>query len=215
MNVRHLAIGVIALIGVYLISAFSVPAPGSTIHATSDRFWSLARLNADEVESFVSLESMTESVDLIVIGHIVATSPSRSFRAMEADAEIDTAWYASVQVVADWSSSTVVEPTFEVFFPTKFHYEVFLAAATPGETAIFFLRNKEVAALAAGWPKADASKESQYFMLANQEQALLRDLGGKVHVVDTESRDFTSALEGTSFEGLVAKVKALRGLGPT
>ena len=38
---------------------------------------------------------------------------------MDINAEVDTAWYASVQPIPDWTSSPVDKPSFEVFFPAR------------------------------------------------------------------------------------------------
>lgn len=153
---------------------------------------------------------MTRSADVVRVGHVVATGPSRSFRAMDEKAEVDTAWYAYVEVAADWSSSKTTN-RFEVFFPLKATYDTFLDADLPGESAVFFLRSKEHAALIEGWSARDAARERPYAMFVNQDEGLLRDINGKVHAVADDSNDFTKALEGTSFADLVSTVKATLG----
>jgi hypothetical protein len=182
-----------------------------TQHQVSDTFGALTKLNGDSVEAFKSLEAIAESADTVVVGRVVATGPSRSFRAMETDAEVDTAWYAYVDVATDWSSPPIDMVRVEVFFPVKAQYDRFLRAELSSEPAMYFLRNKEQAALVAGWSTEAAAAESPYLMLVNQEQALLRNIGGRVHIVDLGSKDFPAPLNGTSFEDLVNQVKSIRG----
>ena len=91
LGARRFLVVALALAGIYVVNSVAAADDVSSRHRASDQFWGLTRLRADEVESFDSLEEMTKSADAVVVGHVVDTGPSRSFRAMDEKAEVDTA----------------------------------------------------------------------------------------------------------------------------
>lgn len=159
------------------------------------------------METFDTLDEMAKSVDMIVDGRIVGIGPSRVIR----EDEQSIAWYGSVTVAVGRTFKGAAADTveFEVFFSQQGRYEKFLEASLPQERAIMFLRNKEIAALAAGWSKSEAAAEAHYNMLVNQTQSHFREMAGGIHVPAPGSGDFTDAWEGRSMIDLERTLAAL------
>lgn len=51
-------------------------------------------------------------------------------------------------------------------------------------------------------------------MLVNQEQGVLRDIGGKVHGTATDDDAFLMSVEGTDFDALVERVREIVDQAP-
>ncbi|HSW42861.1 MAG TPA: hypothetical protein VLM76_10160 [Patescibacteria group bacterium] len=79
-----------------------------------------------------------------------------------------------------------------------------MRSPAPDERALFFIRNKKVAALAAGWPAEQARAKRDYYMLVNMSQGYLRDLSGEVHTPIAADGDL---LGGGRFSDEVAVVR--------
>lgn len=142
---------------------------------------------------------------------MISTAPSRQFQAASDGSETSVAYYADVTVSVErawgWTGDTA---HFEMFFPTARGYAAFLGAAIPTERAVFFLRNKEVAALAAGWPPQLAAEERGFNMLVNMSEGYLREAGSSVVPPVGTDGSFSSQVAGLSLDQVVALVAQAR-----
>lgn len=182
----------------------------------SERFWEIPRLRAVEAESFDTLQDMVNSSDVVVVGRVLEVAPSRIIDARPAniaDSADPDAWfagYASVRLDAEWASPAGGAVTFEVFLSTESKYREFLTAPLPKERSLFFLRNKEVAALSAGWPAELAATERPYFMLVNADQGAIHDINGIAQIAEHDGDGLSSRINGVSFEDILREVTQLR-----
>ncbi len=202
-------ISVLGLIGVAGLALFTMSQNPGTVsddaHVRSDTFWNLSWLTAMEAEGFASLEELTASVDRIVQGRVVAVRPGRDFSNPNGK---EVAKYAAITIAVDRAlkgpSATTVE--IEVFFPSTRRYEAFLSSPPPGETALFFIRNKGTSARANGKDASSIAEEQPFNMLVNLSQSLYRNIDGRVHTQNPAEGDFTNDWEGLMFDDLVDAV---------
>lgn len=159
---------------------------------------------------------MAKSADVVVVDRILDVAPSRIVQARAEssssgpDSDAWFAGYAPVELEVEWASPAGGAHTFEVFLSTESKYREFLNAPMPAERTIFFLRNKETAALAAGWSAEAAAAERPYFMLVNAEQGAIHDVDGVAQITEDDADDLSNRVDGVPFDAILAEVIRLR-----
>jgi hypothetical protein len=203
---------VVALAAVALIAAAIAlfPAPSKvpeSQHQRSDAFWGLTFLRAAEVEVFDSVGQMARSADWVVEGKIAGASPGR---VVTDESGVPIGWNANVRV--DVSATLVGQELksidLEVIFLSKAKFQDFLRQSLPTETAIFFIRNKAVAARHAGWSEPDAEREAGYNMLINMSQSVFRVFDGRIATPDGGASELTATWESQPADTLIRGIQA-------
>ena len=185
-------------------------APDLSPEARSDAFWASLWVNGREAEHYRSLDDMTASADLVVVGRIAEVAEGRVF----VDAGTgDAAYYALATLVIEQHVSGDTEPAEEA---TSIDLELFmttpdllegLRATHPGERSLFFLRDKYVEATFLELPPELRDAEAGYYRLVST-QGLLRDWDRVVEPPVGAEDQFLLDLAGSDFDTLVAELSA-------
>jgi hypothetical protein len=176
--------------------------------AQSDHFWSLTDVRGMSAEEFSSLREMALSADLVVIGKFSDVKKGREWVANPAYVndpvfkEAAMARFADAPIAIEEVIGVPRVPfagpavPLELFLPGPDLVEK-LKATLPQERAIFFLRNKG--------PKDDPHR----YRLTNDYQGILRDIDGRVAVMDPTAGHFLEHLDGTDFSSLVKDLHSI------
>lgn len=209
-RLRQLAIGLIVLTSSFAVGTEMGGAPSSDLYAQSDAFWSQIAVNGMSAEEFSSLEAMAKAADLVVVGRFTDLARGREW--------VANAAYVGDPLLGDYAMARFADAPIAVesilgeprvpFEGTLVPFEIFLPlpnmtddlrSALPQERTIFFFRNKG---------KAD---DPTRYRLTNDEQGILREIDGRVAVLDTGAGHFLERLNGQSFDAVVAELQTLLG----
>jgi len=194
------------VVGVALGGAASGAFNESGGHERSDRFWSLAQVRGMPAEWYDSLTSMALAADAIVVGRVGLVTQGREWRPNDAEwserEPLDPlmARFANL-TVETWDVIGTLPPRASAseivieMFLREADLLPMLQAAVPRERAVFFLRSK-----------ADAP---EFFRLVNDEQGLIRDIGGESHVVGASDSRMLVEVNGLPFDQLLGQLRSI------
>ena len=164
----------------FLLAVASVSAVVAVLQPPNDldrsnEFWRRLHIRASEVEQYDTLEGMAVAADAVVIARITSVSPGRVFGEFVEGPQLDDALvhYASITIEIDeiLAGALPAEDTpslvMEVIVPQPADLPA-LTDQIPTETAIYFLRSKEMEAQRLGLPDNDAKAEGGFYRLVVQ-----------------------------------------------
>lgn len=180
----------------------------------SDKFWSALAVEGSQYTRFASLREMADFSSVVVVGRITAIENGRVFVGDPNDGERGKAYYLSATLAIDevldgqavdrTAKTLVVE-----LFASNRDAIPTIMADVPTEQSIFFLLNKAQHPATAGASAAQKKVEERYYEIIG-DQALLRDIGGKVATrPELDPLDPIAKYEGLTFSDVVAEVRLL------
>jgi hypothetical protein len=175
---------------------------------TSADFWAGVTPGGNNYEHYTSLDAMTKAADLVAVGSVRRISQD-SHRHTElsptdgAFAQLDFKVENVLGGSPEYAAPSILN--LELFMTDPRQYEQF-AARLPAERVLVFLRNKAVEAQLNDWAPEGPDTGHLYYRIVS-DQGVIRDVGGKAVAQDDEG-GFLSAINGTSFDRVVAEVQA-------
>jgi hypothetical protein len=160
-------------------------------------------------EDYPDLSSAVKAADAVVVGRIARVAKGREWVANEAiigDPDVGDRAYARFaaatisveEVIGGTSYELGGELTLELYLP-RAETLAALLETVPTERALFVLRNKG--------PKDTI----EAYRLVNDEQGLIRDLGGAGHLMAHDLPTGFTELEGKSFQSIISVAREARG----
>jgi hypothetical protein len=202
-----------AVVAAFLVGLWG----GSYSAATSDpvqrsnRFWAVSAVDGMAAEDYQSLEAISKSADLVVIGQVAKVSPGREWVANPSYVndpvmkEFALARFATITITIERIIGPVNSPlpdkknlSLEAFLPYPDAFKD-LESNVPKERGLYFLRNK------------GPDDSVDFYRFTNDEQGLLREIDGHVVVSPTGESHYLSHLAGALFDDVVAQVAEARG----
>jgi hypothetical protein len=206
---RIAAAGLVCIITVAAIAVVQPTTAPAYREAASDQFWNRFYVVAMAVERYNSLEDLAASSDAVLVGHISRVQAGRTF----GSARSGFVHYSAVTIGVDriLAARTPVHSEIRLELmsmgdsPPEFQ-----PSEIPAEPMLLFLRNKGIEAAMYGWPEETQRDEAPYFR-RTVNQAVLRQLDGRVVVLPEAEDDYILSWDGRSFDELVGHVQeALR-----
>jgi hypothetical protein len=179
----------------------------ATAYAAAD-FWAGVAPGGNNDEHYTSLDGMTKAADLVAVGTVTRISQDS-----KRHTELSPADGAFAQL--DFKVENVLGGSPEYAAPGILNVELFMtdprqydqfAAGLPAERVLVFLRNKAVEAQLNGWAPEGPDTGHLYYRIVS-DQGVIRDVGGKAAAPD-DGGGFLTAINGTSFDRVVAEVQA-------
>ena len=181
--------------------------PVATAYTSAD-FWAGVAPGGNNDEHYTSLDGMTKAADLVAVGTVTRISQDshRHTELSPADgafAQLDFKVENVLGGSPEYAAPGILNV--ELFMTDPRQYEQF-AAKLPVEAVLVFLRNKAVEAQLNGWPLEGPDTGHLYYRIVS-DQGVIRDVGGKAATPDDDG-GFLTAINGTSFDRVVAEVQA-------
>jgi len=178
------------------------------VHSRSDQFWALTSVHGMPAEDYTSFAEMVKSADAVVVGQIVNVTKGREWvadAALIGDPNVGDramARFAKVtieieQIVGRSRYPLGKQVDMEVYLPREEDLPL-LAANAPIERGIFALRNKG--------PKDSV----EFYRLVNDDQGLIRDIGGSAHLLAHDLPVGFTELEGQAFSQVIREALEAR-----
>jgi hypothetical protein len=197
------------------------PTPGSTPtlmpseREVSDRFWSRAINYAPSAFGYRTLEETVAGSELIVRGRIVGHEIVDGGDAGVDGDETGQTAYAVIAIDATLKADPLqTTPTVLVRMPLL---KTIPEDEVPGGELVLFLKNYGRFYVSEGYPTpTDSPRWSRYF-LANTYQGVIRNLDGKVDVLEApdgwwdQYGPFPNDFNGKAFQTLIEQIEAIEG----
>jgi hypothetical protein len=176
---------------------------------TSADFWAGVAPGGNNDEHYTSLDGMTKAADVVAVGTLTRISQDlrRHTDLSPADgafAQLDFRVENVLGGSPEYAAPDILNV--ELFMTDPRQYEQF-AARLPAERVLVFLRNKAIEAQLNGWAPEGPDTGHLYYRIVS-DQGVIRDVGGKAAALD-DGGGFLTAINGTSFDRVVAEVQAV------
>lgn len=175
---------------------------------SNDQFWASFALEALEAEYFLSLASLAQSSDLVVVGKVDHLSWGRQLLPGQADGFT----YVNLHMIVSkylGGRSSATNMVVELMPPAGASLEA-LTTTLPEADQLMFLRNKGEEARSLGLPERFAASEDGFFRLANVEQGHFANIEGRVFSPQSAAAKWVRDFAGVSFDDLANTITLLR-----